>query len=89
MLQLKNITLTLISLLLTITLSELVLRSFYDPIKSGWGWEDSPRRSLSKFADDVPNQLGLRGQKIKYNKNDFVVLLVGDSQVESATSSPD
>ena len=85
----KNLILTFISILLVIIISELTLRSFYQPISSGWGWEDSPRRSLSKFENDAPNQLGLRGQQISYDKNDFVVLLVGDSQVESATSSPD
>lgn len=85
--QVKNIILTLVSILLVIALSELILRNFYSPLNSGWGWTDSPRRLLSKFPNDIPNQLGLRGQKISYNENDFVVLLVGDSQVESATSS--
>jgi len=32
---------------------------------------------------DTLNQLGFRGQKIKYNDNDFVVVLLGDSQVEA------
>jgi len=84
----KNLLLTLSSLLLFTLFSEFALRFFYEPIKSGWGWQDSPRRSLSTLENDSTNGLGLRGQKITYSDDDFIVLLVGDSQVEAATSVP-
>lgn len=87
--QIKNIILSVVSIIIVLILSEFILRFFIKPIPSGWGWEDSPRRYLSNYSNDTANELGLRGQKISYNENDYIVLLVGDSQVESATSSPD
>jgi hypothetical protein len=46
------------------------------------GWRSSlPREEL--------NELGYRGQPIKYSDNDFVVLLIGDSQAESAACTVD
>lgn len=84
----KNFLLLIFSSLLILLISEIVLRYFIKPIDSGWGWKNSPRRSLSKWANDTGNQLGVRGQKINYNKNDFIILLLGDSQVEAASSPP-
>ena len=85
----KNILLVILSVLFTVAALEIGLRFFYPPLKSGWGWNDSPRKSLSNFANDLPNQLGVRGQKIRYGKDDIVIVLLGDSQVEAATSSPE
>ncbi|MBK8946283.1 MAG: hypothetical protein IPM32_13580 [Ignavibacteriae bacterium] len=85
--MLKNLSISFFTFILLLFLSEIILRLFYEPLNSGWGWNDSPRRNLSNCKNDEPNQLGLRGQKIMYNQNDFVILLLGDSQVESATSS--
>jgi len=85
----RNLLITLFSLLAISLLSEVILRIFYTPLNSGWGWSDSPRRSLSNFENDFPNQLGVRGQQINYEDGDFVILLLGDSQVEAATCSPD
>lgn len=84
----KNLSLLVTSLLFIALLSEFSLRFFCEPIQSGWGWNDSPRRHLSTFENDSTNCFGLRGQKISYTDDDFVILLVGDSQVEAATSSP-
>ncbi|MBK7106897.1 MAG: hypothetical protein IPH62_16620 [Ignavibacteriae bacterium] len=84
----KNILLSFSTLFILIFLSEILLRFFYKPLNSGWGWDDSPRRNLSNFKNDFPNQLGLRGQNINYTNEDFVILILGDSQVEAATSSP-
>ncbi len=84
----KNLFLTVFSLLFIAFLSEVVLREFYTPLNSGWGWNDSPRRSLADFGNDFPNQIGVRGQQIAYNEDDYVIVLLGDSQVESATCSP-
>lgn len=46
----------------------------------GWQWEGSPYRNQ---RDTGTNQLGLRGRPIEYGPDDFVVVLVGDSQVEA------
>ncbi|MGJ0505835.1 MAG: hypothetical protein ACR652_01610 [Methylocystis sp.] len=60
------------------------------PVPSGWGWAASPRRLLSKSTGDAEaNQLGYRGQPIQYGKDDYVVVLVGDSQVEAASEPLD
>lgn len=42
-----------------------------------WGWH------YKEKANQI-NELGFRGQPIAYEDNDYVVVLVGDSQVESA-----
>ena len=76
------------SLVASLLLAELMLHIIYSPhkIASGWSWHNSPVRNLSIYKNDVPNELGFRGQPIKYEKDDYVVLLLGDSQVEAATS---
>jgi hypothetical protein len=51
----------------------------------GWRWSESPYRGPMNQEDHAVNQLGLRGQKIEYAEDDFVVLLVGDSQTEAGT----
>lgn len=84
----KNLLLTLSSLLIICIFCEVVLRFFYEPLNSGWSWNDSPRRVLAKFENDLPNQIDVRGQQIKYENYDYIILLLGDSQVEAATCSP-
>lgn len=80
----KNLLLVLASVLLTLGLCEAFLRMVYNfpPIVSGW-----------RFQLNLPhetNQLGFRGQSIKYATDDFVVVLLGDSNVESiALDFPD
>ena len=87
----KHLALLLFSLLATLVCAETVLRLVRLPgrVKSGWSWSDSPRRFLANYPDDESNELGFRGQPIGYHKNDYVVLLLGDGQVEAATSPPD
>lgn len=85
----KDFTLLLVSILLVLGISEIALRAILPPLPSGWGWSDSPRRSLSTIQNDFGNEFGLRGQNFKYENNDYIILLLGDSQVEAATSSPD
>lgn len=48
----------------------------------GWKWEQSPYRNQS---DTATHQLGLRGAPISIADGDFVITLVGDSQVEAGT----
>ncbi len=70
---------------------EILLRiaQYPPPIPSGWGWDGSPRRGLAAANDSVQNELGLRGNPFSYGTDDIVVLLVGDSNVEAATSGLD
>jgi hypothetical protein len=44
------------------------------PIQSGW---------LTLTPDDTLNELGHRGQPFNYDPSDYVVVLIGDSQVEA------
>jgi hypothetical protein len=86
-----NYALMIVSLVVSLLLAELMLRIMYFPhkVSSGWLWHNSPLRNLSIYKNDVPNELGYRGQSIKYGKDDYVVVLIGDSQVEAATSPSD
>lgn len=74
--QLSNIILALASGLFTVVLVEFTLQLFYEPptIMSGWR---APAPEIEK------NQLGFRGQPIKYSDDDVVIVLLGDSQVEA------
>lgn len=54
------------------------------PIISGWSWDKSPRRYLAEDEPLTGNQLGYRGQSISYEEDDYVIVLLGDSQVEAA-----
>ncbi|MFZ1748075.1 MAG: hypothetical protein WAU17_19360, partial [Nitrospirales bacterium] len=73
------------STIVAIFIMEALLRGIGIPAKlnSGWGWEDSAGRKLSKYEALTTNQFGYRGQNINYDTDDYVVLLVGDSQVEA------
>jgi hypothetical protein len=64
--------------------------------KSGWRWSDSPYpeylirtgiRGPRFWSDHESNQFGFRGRNIEYTDEDYVVLLVGNSQVEAAASN--
>lgn len=57
----------------------MILSVTNKPSNHIWGW-----RYHGKRTEEI-NQLGFRGQRINYDKQDYVVLLVGDSQVQSAT----
>ena len=57
-------------------LSVALLQLTYTPPRISSGW-----RSFAPVAQR--NELGYRGRKISYSSDDFVVLLLGDSQVEA------
>jgi hypothetical protein len=80
----KNLLLALASALLMLALTEGVLRvvDFPPSPPVGWRWDESPYRGQ---YDTRINQLGLRGDPIRYDQDDYVVLLLGDSQVEAGT----
>jgi hypothetical protein len=84
---LKHILPMLVSVLLMLLLAEGALHVVnYPPSPAvGWRWDESPYRADFNMQDKKTNQLGLRGQDIAYGKNDFVVLLLGDSQTEAGT----
>lgn len=88
----KDIAAVVITTVISIVVFELFLEHVarVERIASGWGWAGSPRRILSKSAgDSEANEFGYRGQPVKYEKDDYVVVLLGDSQVESASEPVD
>lgn len=82
---LKNLALSIITIIIVLCIIEAGLHfaNFPATPKEGWKWDESPYRSVINKYDQNTNQLGLRGQKIEYADEDFVVLLVGDSQTEA------
>lgn len=81
----------LVSVTVAVGAAELALRLLHypSPISSGWGWDQSPLRDSAPPEDTGQNELGLRGRPFAYGAQDAVVLLLGDSQVEAATSRPE
>lgn len=79
------------STIVAIFIMEAILRGIGIPatLKSGWGWENSAGRKLSKYDNLTINQFGYRGQQISYHADDYVVVLVGDSQVEAYAGQPE
>jgi len=75
----KEYLLSLVVLLLCFAGFEAVLHALDYPkaVRSGWRY---------RWDQTETNQLGYRGRKIEYSKDDYVILLVGDSQVESASN---
>ncbi len=70
-----NVFLILSSSILALTAVEFLARIFYIPPAVVAGW-----RSFEPEYEK--NQLGFRGQSIKYTSDDYVVILLGDSQAE-------
>lgn len=73
--------LVIISICITLALTEIVLRiaNYPRPVISGW-------KTLDSYKSER-HQLGFRGQPIEYQDDDFVILLVGDSQVEAKATA--
>lgn len=74
--MLPNLLLATASGVFSLIIVELMLQGFYEPPKVLSGW-----RSYTPPVEN--NQLGFRGQPIEYSNDDFVILLLGDSQVEA------
>lgn len=84
-----NIVLLLLSVILSLVAGEFIIGrgQLVTPIQSGWVWRNAPLRTLQPpSADREINEMALRGRRFAYSDLDFVVLLVGDSQVEAAAS---
>jgi hypothetical protein len=73
--------LTGLSVLVSLGLGEVALRVF-DPSKIRSGWTDAWELNFTKGKYAEANQLGFRGKPIDIADGDFVVVLIGDSQVE-------
>jgi hypothetical protein len=74
---LSTLGLSVFTLLLSSAAGVLLIEAVYrpQPIVSGWRSQDTDPTHQ--------NQLGFRGQPIEYTDEDFVVILLGDSQVEA------
>jgi hypothetical protein len=70
------ITFPILALLLVIIEIFFQVKNFPPPVSSGW-----------KYNGKDQNQLGFRGQKIDYSEDEFVILLIGDSQVQASGSA--
>ncbi|HEY6186208.1 MAG TPA: hypothetical protein VIW80_00910 [Pyrinomonadaceae bacterium] len=75
--KLSNALILVVSICVTLILIEVVLQlaNYPKPTISGWKTIDSYKSER--------HQLGFRGQPIEYGDDDFVIVLVGDSQVEA------
>jgi hypothetical protein len=85
LMKLKHFVFILILCLLPILLIEGLLQiidkpSYKDEVRVGWKYQG--------IATNV-NQLGYRGQEINYSDNDFIIILLGDSQVEADAMTPE
>ena len=63
-------------LLISLITAETLLRIVDEPPPTVSGWR-------ARADDGSTNQLGFRGRRISYSSNDYVVVLLGDSQVEA------
>lgn len=77
--KIQNTLLIFSSIIVSIIIAELSLNYIDRPsnVKSGW----------KKWHALESNELGFRGREIKYEKSDYVILLLGDSQVEAEACS--
>lgn len=83
--MLVNVALVLASSALMLAAVEVALRLLNKPewdteIRAGWKYQG---------VDRHVNELGYRGQPIRYSDRDIVVVLLGDSQVESNACPPE
>ena len=72
-----KVSLPIASVLVALLVAELGLRAFNYPKPPSSGW-----KTLNSYPSER-HELGFRGQPISYGDEDFVVVLVGDSQVEA------
>jgi hypothetical protein len=72
----KNIIASLLGIFLAVLLSEIILQILNIPPRPVSGWTNCRIKNPGEC-----NYLGFRGREIYYTSDDFVVLLVGDSEV--------
>ena len=71
-----NVALLVVSTTVTLAAVEVVLRCLDKPMLLVCGWKSDTKASEL-------NQLGYRGQPVQYADDDFVIVLLGDSQVQA------
>ncbi len=75
-----------LSILFSISLFMIFVVEFFFRLIDKPGWDHAIEAGWKYSGDDrAVNQLGYRGQEIKYSDNDIVILLLSDSQVEAGT----
>jgi hypothetical protein len=81
---LKRVILSLASVLVCLLLLEAMLHILGKGHLPESGWRARGHARYSKMISKLEtNQLGFRGQQISYSDDDYVVVLLGDSQVEA------
>jgi hypothetical protein len=73
--------LTLLSVAIALGAGEVMLRVF-NPVRIRSGWLNPWEMNFVGGNYSEANQLGFRGKQINISDGDFVVVLIGDSQVE-------
>jgi hypothetical protein len=76
-----EIALTALSFVIALGAGEALLR-LYDPANIRSGWRNPWEMNFVRGNYTEANQLGFRGKQINISDGDFVVVLIGDSQVE-------
>jgi len=71
----------LISIFFSLVIGILLVQIFYNPTPVYAGWNSLS--GLGGVSPNEVNQLHFRGQKIEYEDDDFVIVMLGDSQVEA------
>ena len=71
----------LISIFFSLVIGILLVQIFYNPTPVYAGWNSLS--GLGGVSPNEVNQLHFRGQQIEYEDDDFVIVMLGDSQVEA------
>jgi hypothetical protein len=84
---LKALSVVFLSVCLFLFIAEVCLRGVDFPPEPvfGWKWRNSPYKSEANLLDTRVNELELRGRPINYEKDDFVIVLLGDSYTEAGS----
>ncbi|RJR14840.1 MAG: hypothetical protein C4581_13235 [Nitrospiraceae bacterium] len=77
--NLKSFIALILGIFFALMISETILQIIDFPKRPVSGW-----LNCKKMSPDQCNSLGFRGREIIYSPNDYVVLLVGDSEVYTA-----
>lgn len=78
-----NIFVSITSSLIITIIGATLIQIFYKPQEIVFGWRTFPKEGM------LINQLGFRGKNIDYDIDDYIILLLGDSQVEAENSRND
>jgi len=71
----QNIIAMMLGIIFALFLCEIILQIIDFPERPHSGWKNCPKKNPGEC-----NELGFRGQHIRYSPDDFVVVLLGDSE---------